>query len=92
MRYWFRPQKFFKYFAAYYPTSWQGWVVTIVLVVALMRIFVAVDVPSHSISDTLINFAPFAVIIFLIFDLLCFRKGEYPSWWRDRTDSKKYPE
>ena len=23
-------------------------------------------------------------IIFLIFDLLCFRTGEYPSWWRKK--------
>lgn len=80
--YWFRPKRFWRWFAAYYPTAWQGWVVTLVLAFALIFIFVAVDRSSHSASDALFGVAPYAIAILLIFDLLCFRTGEYPSWWR----------
>ncbi len=80
-RYWFRPKRFWKFFAAYYPSSWQGWVVTAVLCAALVLAFLRVDSNSHSASDTLLGVAPYAIAILLIFDLLCFRTGEYPSWW-----------
>lgn len=80
--YWFRPKKFWKCFAFYYPSSWQGWVITIVLIALFMASFIAVDSNSHSGSDTVISFAPYGIAVFLIFDLLCFRKGEYPSWWK----------
>ena len=81
-RYWFRPKRFWGWFAAYYPTSWQGWLITLVLAALLVKVFWLVDQHSHSGSDTLIGVAPWAMIIFLIFDLLCFRTGEYPAWWR----------
>lgn len=81
MKYWFRPKKFFKWFAAYYPASIEGWVITLALLSVAIYIFDFIDSASHSGSDTLMNFAPFAVVIGLIFDLLCFEKGEYPSWW-----------
>lgn len=79
--YWFRPKRFWKWFAAYYPTSWQGWIVTFALTALLVAVFLKVDRASHSASDTLLGVAPFAITILLAFDLFCFRTGEYPSWW-----------
>lgn len=84
MKHWFRPKRFLGWFAFYYPSSWQGWVVTLVLLVIFIKLFILADSDSHSVSDTLINFAPWAIAIFLIFDLACFRFGEYPSWWRQK--------
>jgi len=47
------------------------------------RISTARLIRSHRAgSDTLISFAPWAISILIIFDFLCFRFGEYPSWWR----------
>ncbi len=81
-KFWFRPAKFWKYFAFYYPASIQGWFLTFLLVVIFVKIFMIIDLMSHSGSDTLISFAPWAIVIMLLFDFLCFRFGEYPSWWK----------
>lgn len=82
MKYWFKPKRFWNWFAFYYPTSLAGWLATVFLLTVFVRLFFIVDARSHSASDTLINFAPYAIAIFLLFDFLCFRFGEYPSWWR----------
>jgi hypothetical protein len=78
-KYWFKPARFWKWFASYYPVSWQGWVVTIALLAAAIKIFWLIDHQSHSVSDTLLNYAPWFIVLALLFDLACFRKGEYPS-------------
>jgi len=82
MKYWFKPARFWNWFAFYYPSSWQGWIIALVLAAAFIKLFILADVDSHSSIDTLINFTPWAVAILCIFDLCCFRFGEYPSWWR----------
>ena len=82
MNYWFRPKRWGKWVAVYHPVSWQGWVVTLVLLGFGAYIFRAIDVHSHSVSDTLFAFAPWAIAIMCLFDLACFRKGEYPWWWK----------
>ena len=84
-KYWFKPARFWKWFAFYYPVSFAGWIATLVLGAALIKIFVFIDANSHSGSDTLITFAPWAIAILLLFDLLCFRFGEYPSWWKKKS-------
>ena len=82
MVFWFKPARFWNWFAFYYPASWQGWVATIILAVIFVALFLFTDSNSHSGGDTLISFAPWAISILIIFDFLCFRFGEYPSWWR----------
>jgi len=85
-KYWFRPARFWKWFAFYYPASKEGWAVTLFLLLLAIKMFVFIDSRSHSVSDTLLAFAPWAFTIMLLFDLMCFRKGEYPSWWRKNND------
>lgn len=85
-KYWFRPARFWKWFAFYHPVSKEGWLATIILTFLFVKIFLIVDMNSHSVSDTLFAFAPWAMSILLIFDLLCFRTGEYPSWWRKKSE------
>ncbi|MBI3589040.1 MAG: hypothetical protein HY093_01320 [Candidatus Liptonbacteria bacterium] len=58
-----------------------------IIAAAFILLFQKVDQNSHSASDTLLNFAPYAITILLVFDLLCFRIGEYPSWWRRKNKS-----
>ncbi|MBI3685154.1 hypothetical protein HY250_02000 [Candidatus Azambacteria bacterium] len=57
-QYWFRPKRFWGWWAAYYPVSWQGWAVFCVAALALLFTFARADADSHSASDTLIRFAP----------------------------------
>jgi hypothetical protein len=83
-RYWFRPKKFWGFFAFYYPSNLSGWIATLFLSALLIWAFSMADRHSHSSSDTLISFTPWAIAILAVFDLLCFRLGEYPSWWKKR--------
>ncbi|MDP3985834.1 MAG: hypothetical protein Q8P77_00140 [Candidatus Veblenbacteria bacterium] len=79
--YWFKPARFWKWFAAYYPVSWQGWLVTLALLVLAVYVFRQIDGSSHSASDALIGFALPFVFIAILFDFACRLKGEYPWWW-----------
>jgi hypothetical protein len=89
MKYWFRPKKFWGWFAAYYPVSAEGWIITLASLTAFAATFFWIDQKSHSISDTLINFAPRAVLIFLVFDITTRLTGEYPSWWKNRWRKRR---
>jgi uncharacterized membrane protein AbrB (regulator of aidB expression) len=74
--YWFKPKRFWKVFAAYYPVSWQGFLVTVVtLLVALALCVVVVSPLIYLLALMILGF---------IFDLICVRTGEYPSWWKKR--------
>lgn len=87
-KYWFRPKKFWGWFAAYYPVSREGWTIAGVAVLALALIFIHADRTSHSASDTFLASAPGGIIVLLIIDLICFRTGEYPNWWRKHNEEK----
>jgi hypothetical protein len=86
MKYWFKPKRFWGCFAFYYPSSKGGWVTTIVLLAVGGFLFVFIDSRSHSVSDTLIGFAPWAIALMALFDLFCCRAGEYPSWWKKKSE------
>ena len=88
-RYWFKPKKFWKCFAAYYPVTKEGWCVTLILFAILMLIISYADAGSHSASDTLLKAAPGIIIVFLIFDIISFRTGEYPAWWKKYHETNK---
>jgi hypothetical protein len=81
-KYWFRPKRFWGWFAAYYPASAEGWVLTLAAIFILVKIFLAVDEKSHSGSDTLIAFAPWFILIGLVLDIIMRKTGEYPAWWK----------
>lgn len=82
MRYWFKPARFWKWCAAYYPVTWEGWVATFLLGGSALALFLLIDSRSHSGSDTLIGFAPWFIALGALYDMLCFRRGEYPAWWK----------
>ncbi len=85
--YWLRPARFWKWFAFYHPVSREGWIATITLLGIAVVMFIFIDGRSHSGSDTLLGFAPWFIALASVFDLLCFRFGEYPSWWRKGEDT-----
>ena len=69
------------------PVTWQGWLVILVYVVLMLKIFTVIDNRSHSDSDTLINFfLPFAGLTSAVM-IICFWKGEKPRWqWGERKE------
>ena len=81
-KYWFKPARFWKYFAFYYPVSLVGWAVLYVFIMMLIRIFIIFNKTSHSISDLLISAAPWVILAMVVFDIFCRAFSEYPSWWK----------
>ena len=74
---WFRAKN---YGWGWYPVSWQGWLVMLVWIAFLVKIFIKADLASHSGSDTLINFAIPFIVSTIIFLAICYKKGEKPEW------------
>jgi len=89
MPYWFRPKRFWGCFAFYYPANTPGWIATLILSVIAVAIFLLIDRQAHSASDTLLQFALPAIVLMLLYDLLCFRVGEYPAWWRKKSNDNR---
>lgn len=78
--YWFKPKRFWKVCAAYYPVSWQGFVITIgLLLLGFGWYWLAANQISYWIGLTLLA---------LTFDLFCLQTGEYPHWWLRHGQSK----
>lgn len=87
-KYWFRPKRFWGWFAAYYPASVEGWVIILAAVGILSEIFQTTDANSHSASGSLIAFAPWFIVVALALDVVMRKTGEYPSWWPARPGRK----
>lgn len=51
-----------------YPANWQGWIVAVLYIGAILYSFTQIDSLSHSVSDTLIQFIP----LFLLYSLFFF--------------------
>lgn len=83
-QYWFKPKRFWKWFAAYYPASKEGMLITILALFLLAYSFIDADNASHSVSDTLYAFVPRALLILIIFDIITHVHGEYPWWWKKK--------
>lgn len=60
----------------YRPTSWQGWVYTLLFIGFCVKVFLVIDSQSHSVSDTLYGIFPFVVPAFLLWLWLAERSSE----------------
>lgn len=50
----------------YYPVSWQGLLLVLVVLAFWLQVFLAIDQRSHSVSDTLYGIFPYIVPSFLV--------------------------
>lgn len=55
-KHWFKPFGWI-----YMPTSWRGFVFTTALAVFCLNVFLAVDMDSHSVADTMYGVFPYVV-------------------------------
>lgn len=79
---WFRRDGIF-----YRPITIIGWLVFIILISVAVYAFVAINIESHSVSDTLINFAPiflFILIAYFLIGNLTSRNDEYEPEFKIR--------
>ncbi len=50
----------------YYPISWQGFVLIVLILAFCVQVFLAIDRTSHSVSDTLYGVFPYIVPSILV--------------------------
>jgi hypothetical protein len=76
-RYWFPAKRYGWGWGP--PTMWQGWVVLIVLLLAIAAAAL-LFMPKH-----LVAFLGFNLVMIVLLLLICYAKGEPPAWrWGDR--------
>lgn len=83
-RYWFLPKKFWKIFAFYVPSSVEGWMVSALIGIGLGVSYFLISSRVEDGWETVFWFAPVFLLALIILDVLCLKKGEYPSWWKKR--------
>lgn len=86
---WFEPVRFWSHWAAFYPVSWQGWMVTILIFVPLLIIYWLIIVRTTDFTLALMRFLPFLVIAFIFYDSVTLKRGSYPSWWTEKRKDNK---
>ncbi len=50
----------------YYPISWQGLILVLLVLIFWVQVFLAIDRHSHSVSDTLYGIFPYYIPSFLL--------------------------
>jgi hypothetical protein len=61
------------------PISLPGAVIALTLLVFCIRVFLAIDRKSHSVSDTLYGIFPFFACAFLLFDWVAGKTSDNPQ-------------
>lgn len=62
------------------PARWQGWVVLIAYIVAVVKITIIIDSTCQSLSETVTTmFWPFIALTAILF-LIFYIKGDRPKW------------
>ncbi len=80
--YWFRAKR---YGWGWYPSTWQGWTVILLYAIILFFIFLTLDSELHSPIETMKQFFPIELVLTAILIVVCYIKGERPSWrWGDK--------
>lgn len=73
----------FKWFTrkglVYWPVSVIGWLILIVALIFAVLRFIAIDMQSHSVSDTLINFIFNLLVIGLVYTVIAWFTEEKPK-------------
>jgi hypothetical protein len=68
--------------AIYYPVLFPGWVLTFFCLFFILYFYAFAAATTSTTSGMIYSFLPKVVIVFLVYDLACFRMGEYPYWWK----------
>lgn len=53
------------------PISWQGWLILLLFGIAVVSDFMFIYSASTSLKDTLINFIPFVILLFIGLVIIC---------------------
>lgn len=67
--YWFKAKN---YGWGWYPSSWQGWLVTLVFIILI--------VGGFNFTDSVFDFIPHEIILVILLIAICYKTGEKPEW------------
>lgn len=83
---WFKAKT---YGYGWYPSSWQGWLITFIYVLLVLLVFRIVDLSASSMGDSLIGMLIPLFILTVILFAICSKTGEKAHWrWGNkRTDA-----
>ena len=56
----------------FFPVSVIGWLISVASIAFCVYLFIHIDSHSHSVSDTLINFAFNALLVGVVYSLIAF--------------------
>ncbi len=74
---WFKAKR---YGYGWYPSTWQGWLVSAAYIAAIFVTFGDFDMLPHTESDTRFTVIGLCIVYTLILLLICYRTGEKPRW------------
>lgn len=78
---WFKAKR---YGWGWYPSTWQGWLATILYILFIVKTPLFIDVESSSGNAMWAIFIP-VIIATVLLIALCYLKGEKPEWrWGDK--------
>jgi uncharacterized membrane protein YhaH (DUF805 family) len=73
------------------PANWKGWIILLLYIFFLIQSFFQVNIGSHSINETLINFFPRFLIFTALLIVITYLKGESITWGAKGKDQHKIP-
>jgi uncharacterized membrane protein YhaH (DUF805 family) len=82
---WFKAKR---YGYGWYPATWQGWLVFVCFVAALVINVYRVESKGLSDQASVLIFVPETLIFVIILIYICYKKGE-PTRWRWGEDKKE---
>ncbi len=80
---WFKAKE---YGWGWYPVNWQGWVVTLVFSLVLGFRVASFVTKESRLPESIVLFLAEIVLIVGVLVVICFKKGEKPSWrWGSKS-------
>ncbi len=86
--YWFKRKL---YGWGWTPATWQGWLITLVFIGAIVYDTVSFETLTNPTNDAIISFLLEIVALIAVFIAICWKKGEEPRWqWglKKKDDTK----
>lgn len=79
---WFKAKRFGW---GWQPTSWEGWLVTLLYIAAVVVHTQNISINPHTFSNITMNFLIPVVINTVFLLIICYPKGEKPRWrWGEK--------
>lgn len=85
---WFKRKR---YGWGWYPSTWQGWAITIAYIVVLLTLSFTIDENSPT-NEAMFTFILPLILLTITLIRICYKKGETPRWqWGEKESANHEP-